>query len=254
MGDMIKNFFSGLVVIPRGWQLIRQVPGALRLLLVPFFLYFVLFLIGLYIGPAPLQSLLNWIFSLDMIIDFQGSSGWPNFTRLLLWIVYIVFLTYFVFIIANVISAPVLGLLAEKILNHLQGDKKPEVRSYWKLVLSQFLLFWWSLLKIFIFLMIAGLLFFIGIIPGFHFLALFGIFLMMSFDCADFTFEAYYWNLKKRGQFFLSHFDAFLGVALSLSITVIIPGFNFIVYPAAIAGGVELIHGLQRKQISQESK
>ena len=76
------------------------------------------------------------------------------------------------------------------------------------------------------------------------------MFLIISFDCHDYSFEILEWNLSKRIQFVKSNRFSFFGHGAMLSATSIIPGFTILFLPYAILGGAYLLEKNFEQRVS----
>jgi uncharacterized protein involved in cysteine biosynthesis len=50
-----------------------------------------------------------------------------------------------------------------------------------------------------------------------------------------------------RFAFFRQHFAVFVGLGVSLGLVFLIPGLNFFVLPASVAGGADLVRRLSKQ-------
>src|SRR5690606_30202234 len=104
---------------------------------------------------------------------------------------------YAIFALATVIAAPFYSLLAEKALSSL-GVQIPTHDTWMGRLGFVMRTLWVGLMKGMIFALL-GIVIFVGqFIPGINVLFAFGAFLILAFDCFDYSFEALGWSLQRR--------------------------------------------------------
>ena len=71
--------------------------------------------------------------------------------------------------------------------------------------------------------------------------ATFSVFLIMSFDCMDYSFEVMGLSLRQRIQFVRQNGVSYFGHGSFLAVTSLIPGLTILLLPYGVLGAAELI-------------
>lgn len=240
---MIVRFLRGFRSPFDGFRLIVSNASFWRLATVPYIIDLVLFCIGVYWGLTTIPGLMP---------AFALSGAWWG--PILLYpmmvlsvLLYIVLLFTVLFFITNLIASPFNTVLAEKTLVHVgRLEPKPFQVGRWIKVSSRMLTI--SLIRAVVFILFAVVLFFVGFIPGLNLVAAYAGVLLMSFDCADFSFEAQEMSLQARFRSYRSHLAEFSGFGCALGLTFLIPGLNLLLYPATVVGAALLVASFDKKE------
>ncbi|MEQ1875341.1 MAG: EI24 domain-containing protein [Bdellovibrionia bacterium] len=233
---MISRFVKGFRSPFDGFRLIVSNASFWRLATIPYIIDLILFCVGVYFGITTIPGM--------MPAFIAGGSWWGPilYYPMLVFSVlaYVVLLFTALFFLTNLIAAPFNTLLAEKTLTHI-GHLKPKNFEVvkWLKVSSRMLTV--SLLRAVVFICLAVVLFFVSLIPGLNILTAYAGVLLMSFDCADFAFEAQEKTLKERFGHYRSHLAEFSGFGCALGLTFLIPGLNLLLYPATVVGAALLV-------------
>jgi uncharacterized protein involved in cysteine biosynthesis len=68
--------------------------------------------------------------------------------------------------------------------------------------------------------------------------------ILIGYDVTDYALEALQWSWERRVKFFRENFPAFIGLGAALGLVFLIPGLNFFLLPASVAGAAELVRKL----------
>jgi CysZ protein len=239
---MIKSSFSGAQYFVRGLNLVRQ-PGVRHLVLIPLIINFLL-----------LGSACIWLFYnlLDWKDDFyQWSWGWVQWILdsigWLIWpLVFVALLlcVFYVFaIIANWLSAPFNGLLAEAVERHLSGlTEQPTQLSAVIKDLPRVLTREWSKFTYWLPKALACLLLFF--IPGLNLVApvvwlLFSAW-MMAIQYIDYPMDNHKVPFHEMLHQLKANRGGPLGFGGTVMLATLVPVVNILVMPVAVAGATAL--------------
>jgi uncharacterized protein involved in cysteine biosynthesis len=165
----------------------------------------------------------------------------------LFWPAALFLLLYSLFIVNKIVGSPFHALLAEHILieEGVLEDRPLGVGHRLIAVIQMFLV---SLVKSLVFIAIGVILFFVSFIPVLNFLAAFGAFLLVAFDLADYAFEALEMDFSRRVKFFTDNLATFSGIAVAMGLVFFIPGLNFFLFPACVAGASDVVRRIMRSE------
>lgn len=251
MKSAISGLFAGFGVPFRGVELILGNKRVRRYAILPFLLVVITFLAGIafalpaLVGFVPMFA--NSALGLLGLASGGIASGALYVTLLLVtWPMAIFALLFALFLVSKLIAAPFYALLAERVLveTGLRRDT-PFRLSEWIALSGR--LFVIALIKIAIFTIVGLALFILSFIPGVGLFTAFGFLLMASFDIVDISLEALNMGLMERFRFFRDEFPAFVGLACMLGLVFLIPGLNFFLFPAAVAGS----SGILRRRLAR---
>jgi uncharacterized protein involved in cysteine biosynthesis len=147
---------------------------------------------------------------------------------------------YILFLITKVLASPFYGLLANQVLKTRGVLKSPDL-SLVKWIILSFRTTAVSLIEVLVFAIIGVILFVFSFIPVVNILAAFGFFLIMAYDSTDYSLDVLNLNLSERIRYFFTHFVQFCGFALAISLVMLIPVLNLILFAASVAGGADLV-------------
>ncbi|MCB0411549.1 MAG: EI24 domain-containing protein [Bdellovibrionales bacterium] len=245
MTSSIRAFFSGATFLFQGWSHLKKHPGLSKFIWIPFLINILILCFGIYLGS---QFLGIWVEKVMIIIfsDFHNKwTAWLYYPLLLLfWMGFIILLGYGIFVFGAVISAPFNALLAERSLpaSGLLSDTSFRWGAWAKFNLMMLRV---SLLKFFIFSVLGIIALVVSLIPGVGLLASVVTSLVVAFDCMDYSFEARGWGLRKRFSYFRQKFPMFVGMALTLTLTLLVPGLTLLLYPLAVLGASQLMASIE---------
>lgn len=247
----MSDFFFGLTAIFRGFQIVLFDAHLRALSIVPFvaslLLGSVLTISGLYYLAATLGGVAMHIGAWLSL----APGGWGvALINVLLWPIGLLGLGVAIYMAVRLVVAPFYSILAEAALVRLglREDRPFRIREWLPLTLKMLVV---SLLKSGVFIVAGGVLFILSLIPLVNILATLGFVHMLSFDVADYGFEAMEWNLKKRFRHFRENLNLYSGLAIGLGGAMVIPGMSLIIMPAALVGA-SLV--LQRSLLQEKSK
>lgn len=240
----MKDFVKGFFFLFQGLQELKQYKTARKWFYFPLLIDVLLFIsfIGYGIG-----NIYQWVSS---ALSFIPTGSWwfdivyyPLY--LVAWLAFVAIGLYLVFILSAVIAAPFNALVAEELLEKYGLIKldRYDFKGKLRLTLRMFKI---SLIKAIVFALIAILVLIMAFIPGLNLLAGFLAFLIIAFDCFDYSFEVMGMGFGERIEFFRNHLITFAGMAVSLMLTLIIPGLTLLVLPLGVVGAAALFRDLKR--------
>jgi CysZ protein len=237
---VLGKFTQGLGSFFRGFGLLLRTPGLWPYSITPFLIGMGLLIWGLVWAFSHLGVLVE-----AALLTLASLSGlyfsvlyW--LALILVWPAFVLALFFFVFLISKVIASPFNALLAERALLQLGHiEDRPCRLGPWLRVSARMLVV--SFVKAVVFAVLGIVLLLLSFVPVLNVAAAFGFLLIVAFDSADYSFEALQMGFRARIRYFFAHFAEFSGFATSLGLVFFIPGFNFFLFPAAVAGGSNLI-------------
>lgn len=241
----ISAFFIGFSSPFKGLQLILSNRRLFRTALLPFLLTAAVFIAGLIMG-FPLLAYYIPLMTIGSLsyIGVGGGSIWYTILywviAVLVWPAAIFGLFYALFLASRLIAAPFFAYLAEHVLieRGLIEDRPFEFVDF---IVTNWRLLGVSLFKVLIFLLLGFCLFILSFFPGLGLLTGFGYLLMAAFDVVDMSFEGMRLSFDERVQVFREELPSFFGLAMVMGLVFLVPGLNFFLFPAAVAGGSEII-------------
>jgi len=241
LSKLVCGFLSPLV----GASLVVRHRTFRRLALLPFIITVFVFIFGLAAG-LPLITTFVSPFTKTLAGWFGFRANSPQgemFTTalpFLIWPALALALVYFLLTLTRLVAAPLYGLLAERVLMK-QGVLSEEKINAMKWVKRQFRMTRAALLKAVLFLVLGLILAVLSFIPGLGLFTSFAFLVLLAYDVVDYSLEAMAWDYERRVEFFRQHFAVFLGLGASLGLVLLIPGLNFFMLPASVAGGADLV-------------
>jgi CysZ protein len=234
---MISNPVTGAGYFFRGLSLLNQ-PGVRRFVIIPLLINILIFAGLIWLSADQFGSFIDWM-----------TPTLPDWLLWLTWLLWLIFglmafiVLFFGFsILANLVGAPFNSYLAAAVEKHLTGQTLPDSgKSLWQDAVEALI---GELKKILYYLLWAIPLLILGFIPGINLLspvfwAIFGAW-MLSLEYTDYplgnhgiTFPAI--RRKISEQRMLS-----LGFGGAVMLATLIPLFNFLVMPVAVAGATAL--------------
>ncbi len=245
-----RKFSLGFSTPLIGLTLILESHRVRRLAIIPFILTLLVFMVGLALGLPFITSLVApftaWLVSLLKIkptSDWAVGLSWV--LPVLIWPALAVSLLYLLVVLTRVLVAPFYGLLSEKVLV-VRGALEPEKFKLFPWLQINARLFRISIVKAFAFAVLGLILTLLSFIPGVGLFTGFGFMILIGYDVTDYAFEALQWSWEQRISFFRANFPAFIGLGAALGLVFLIPGLNFFLLPASVAGAAELVRRLAR--------
>lgn len=245
----MSDFFFGMTAIFRGFQIVIFDSKLRALSVVPFF---VSLLLGSVLTISGLYYLAGTLGGVAMQIGTWMSllpGGWGmTLINILLWPIGLLGLGVAIYMAVRLVVAPFYSILAEAALVRLglREDRPFRLQQWVPLTLKMLVI---SLLKSVVFIVAGGVLFILSLIPLVNLLATLGFVHMLSFDVADYGFEAMEWNLKKRFRHFRENLNLYSGLAIGLGGAMVIPGMSLIIMPAAIVGASLVLQRSLKREV-----
>jgi CysZ protein len=236
----MQSIVKGARYLLQGFRLINQ-PGVRRFAYLPMLINTVLFSVAIGFGLANFGDWLNALMPAwlpDWLENVLIWLIWPLFVLLLAIIVFFSFS-----IIANILSAPFNGVLAEMVEKHVAGTTPPAmpwariIKDSPRMVLNElrktgYLLLWLIPLLI------------LSLIPGLNLFAPALWFLFSSWTLAldyhDYPMGNHLLNFSQIRQALRQKRGLALGFGGATMVATMIPIVNFLVIPAAVAGATVL--------------
>ena len=243
-----RDFADGFLAVFRGILLIFTSKRLLLLSLLPILIGLGVFLLGGWFILSKyvfISSLWDRFFAVSDLNQSVGqflsglfylgrffATALALFAMLLSWV-------YMSFLITKLFAGPFYSLIALRVLKD-RGVSRSEPIHFLQFLFLSFRTTAVNLLEIVLFLLLGTLLFVFSFVPFLNVLAGFGFFLVMAFDSADYSFDIFNFGLAQRLKYFFSHFLQFCGFALAISLVIMVPGLNLILFAASVAGAADL--------------
>ncbi|MBK5944807.1 sulfate transporter CysZ [Halorhodospira halophila] len=245
-GTALVAPLEGVRHLLRGFRLLLA-PGVKRFVVIPLAINAVLFAVALVLGAAAVAELVGYL---------QGMlPGWLDWIALLAWPLYVVAGLLVIFfaagMVANLIAAPFMKPLAAAVEHHLTGEVPPRrLRTVRAVVLDIPGSVGSELAKLVCFLLRALPLLLLFLIPGVNALApfawlIFGAW-MLAREYLDPPLTNHGYSFRDQGRLIARHRTGTLGFGGAAAVANTIPGVNFFVLPAAVAGGASLVSARMR--------
>lgn len=251
VGAFIRGFLSPLI----GASLIVKHRTLRRLAFLPFVLTVLVFIFGLGLGLPFITSTVTpftkWILTVcGARLATRSGETLSIILPFLIWPALALALIYLLITITRLLASPLYGLLAERVLMK-QGVLTNEkiVANEW--VRKQVRLTRAAVMKAVLFLVIGLVLGLLSFIPGVGIMTAFAFLILLAYDVVDYSLEAMAWSYERRFEFFREHVVVFLGLGASLGIFLLMPGLNFFVLPAAVAGASDLVRRLPGRSLDR---
>ncbi|MCC6740772.1 MAG: EI24 domain-containing protein [Planctomycetia bacterium] len=232
----MTNFLAGLGDFFAGFGLVLGVGSIRKWAIIPMILNALLFgtmavLVFLFAGDA-----VTWMVG-------QAKSGWGTAGHVALQVLVIIVglaaVVVLSLVLSSVVAAPFYTKLAEAALLHLTGRQIMDVGPLWKIALKTILQ---EAGKLAIFIGVQALLFGIGLIPLIGQVIAGGVtFLLLAFQFADYSLEAYGYGVLDRYKFTVANTGRSLGFGSAAFLTTLVPLMGIFTAPAAIAGAARMV-------------
>lgn len=237
---MTHRFFKGFGFILRGRNIIKSAPHLYKWALAPFAIDVLVFIAFLYFG---LNQMRHFAYKYSLHVLGSPAGDYFNFfyypLLILFWCMAFVFCFYAVYVLATIVASPFNSILAKKTLIHL-GYVNEKESTFAEVLRSSVDMFWVSLLRMVVLLLIGLLLILFSLLPGLNLLAAYVVFIILAFDSMDYSFETMNLNIKQRFQFFKQHLIEFCGMGAFVGLTAFIPGLTLLLMPFAVVGSASL--------------
>ncbi len=237
---MSGNLLQGAQYLLRGFRMLGK-PGIRRFVWIPLTINIAMFAA---LMTYSVNKFSDWItYLLGLIpswLDFLQWLLWPIFILLLIIIVVFTFT-----IVANLISAPFNGLLAEKVEQQVTQRRPPSANeSAWGTVASVPRSLAREVSKLLYILPVALLIWILTLIPSINIISpvlwLFWGAWMMAIQYGDYPADNNRIKFKSFRQILASQRLLSLGFGAAVLVATMIPGVNLFVIPSAICGATLL--------------
>ncbi|HHI94160.1 MAG TPA: sulfate transporter CysZ [Gammaproteobacteria bacterium] len=235
----MSNPFSGILYFFQGLRLIVQ-PGLRRYVIIPLLINASLFGGLMWFGASQFGVFMDWL--------MPELPEWLQWAEWLFWAVFAVsalLVLFFTFsLLANIVSAPFNGLLAEAVEIHLSGERMDSAGG-WQKMLRELLptivdelrkllyLLMWSVPFLLLFLIPV-----VNLIAPFTWLAFSAW--MLTVEYADYPMGNHGLRSAEQKQRLGSKRLLSLGFGGAVTVATMIPVVNFLVMPAAVAGATAM--------------
>lgn len=229
---MTSEFMTGFFYWWRGWKRLWQSRA------LGFYAFLPLCLAGLFFFSVFWITLFHLSGWTKMVIDsFAMANEWVAYLRYPIWVTLFVFslfcLVYLSYLVHVILCGPFYTLLAERALKDMG---KPTVSGFW-LSLRMVRV---SLVKSLFFLFLGlGILLF-SLVPVLNVVSVIMVLMILAFDTMDYSFEAMGLGFRQRLRYFINHIPQWVGMAVSLSLTLLIPGLTLLILPGAVVGAAQI--------------
>ena len=234
--NLFNRYIRGMRFIFQGTKDIFSIPGLLAWTIIPFVIDVLILIFGFSWGKGQIPIWKDKV----MGFIFSDQSGWSytilsSVMGLLFWIAFIGILLYGTFLLATLVASPFNAIIAEKTLSHYGLLHNPPL-NWRRWVTVSVRMFVISIVKTLIFAVIGIILLILSFIPLVNLLASFVAFLIIAFDCMDYSFEAKQMKLSQRFKYFKTHLPEFSGMATMLGLSLLIPGLTLLLLPSSVVG------------------
>lgn len=234
---MISNPVTGAGYFFKGLSLLNK-PGVRRFVIIPLLINVLIFAGLIWLSADQFGGFIDWM-----------TPTLPDWLLWLTWLLWLIFglvafiVLFFGFsILANLVGAPFNSYLAAAVEKYLTGQAPPETgKSVWQDILEAIL---GELKKILYYLLWAIPLLILNFIPGINLLspilwAVFGAW-MLSLEYTDYPLGNYGLTFSAIRRKISEQRMMSLGFGGAVMLATLIPLFNFLVMPVAVAGATAL--------------
>ncbi len=248
MTSLLKKTSEGVFSPLEARRIVKSIPSLKKWIWIPIIINIIILLFSFGSSFVLIPELVTY--SMSFIFTAQEGLLYTILAiplSIVLWLGFIVFAVYFTFIISTVVASPFHSLMVEKYLVG-EGLLNIENRSFSQSMKTLIYMFFTSIKKAVIFVILGIILFALSFVPILNIPAAFCAFLIISFDCFDYSFETLEWPLKKRIDFIKQNRFYFFGHGIFLSLTSVIPGLTIVLLPYGILGGSYIIKKASNEQ------
>ena len=231
---MRQEFADGLFYWLRGWKWLWRSRALGFYAVLPFFLAVAFFVSVLWLTVHYLSFWTNHFVTMLLPTHevWSGVLYYPAWiTFFLLTFIATVYLAYLVHII---LCGPFYSLLADRALHDLGKRNAGGFHLSFKVFLG-------SLFKSILFFTIGAGIFLFSFVPLINVIGVMIALMILAFDTMDYSFEAMDMGLPSRIAYFFRHFPQWLGMAVSLALTLLIPGLTLLILPGAVVGAAMIL-------------
>jgi len=234
-----NNPFTGAGYFFKGLRLITQ-KGVKRYVAIPLLINILLFGGAIYFGAAQLGLLMDWLEQ-----KLPGWLDWLSWLLIPLFVIVVVLVVFFGFaILGNLVAAPFNGLLAEVLERKLTGREIDAAGGWKRMVKDLFASIASELRKLAYFAVRAIPLLILMLIPGINLVAsvlwlLFAAW-MLTVEYADYPMANHGLTFPRQREILRKRRFLSLGYGGMLTVALMVPGLNFLLIPAGVAGATAM--------------
>jgi CysZ protein len=221
----------------RGWGWLWRSRALSFYAILPFFFATTFFVSVLYLA---IHYLSFWTNHFVQAV-FPTHETWSGMLYYPLWatlfLLTFISLVYMAYVVHILLCGPFYSLLAERALHDLGKRDRNQFSFSLRVVLS-------SITKSAIFLMIGVMIVLFSFVPLINVIGVAIALMILAFDTMDYSFEAMGMRLPARLSYFFAHFPQWLGMAVSLALTLFIPGLTLLILPGAVVGAAMILKGV----------
>ncbi len=234
-----NNPVTGATYFLRGMSLITR-KGVKRYVIIPLLINVVLFGFAIYFGWGQLAIFIAWLEGL-----LPGWLDWLTWLLIPLFVVAALLIIFFAFaLLGNVIAAPFNGLLAEAVEKNLTGRAPDSGGGLGKLAKDAAASIASELRKLTYFAVRALPLLILFLIPIVNIAAPFLWFLfsawMLAVEYADYPMGNHGLTFPRQRKILGRRRLLSLGFGSIMALVLLVPGLNFLVIPAGVAGATAM--------------
>jgi len=231
---MRQEFADGLFYWLKGWRWLWKSRALGFYAILPFLLAMVFFVSVLWIS---IHYLSFWT-SHFLTFMLPSHELWSGMFYYPMWITFFLLtfiaLVYTAYLVHIVLCGPFYSLLAERALHDLGKRDKNKFSFSIHILIA-------SVVKAALFMMIGAMIVLFSFVPLINVIGFALALLILAFDTMDYSFEAMGMNLKERIYYFAHHLPQWFGMAVSLALTLLIPGLTLLILPGAVVGAAMIL-------------
>lgn len=237
----LQQFTAGFLAPARGVTLIMSNSRIMKYAILPFLMTVIVFITGIALG---LTTVTGWVTPVsNWMIGLVGASKTGMLSwiiPILIWPVLVIGLLYALWVVTRVLASPLFSLLAEKVLieRGVIEDQPFRLGPWLKLSSRMFVV---SLSRALFLGIVGAILFVLSFIPGVGILTALCFLMLVASDLIDYSLEALQMTFSQRIQFLRPRFFVLFGLGCSLGLVFLIPGLNFFLLPASVAGASDVV-------------
>lgn len=240
---MLADSLRGAGYLVQGFGLLTA-PGVKRYVAIPLTINILLFAALIYFGYGAFMDFLNWL-----LPEQNGWLSWLRYILIPLFFLTVLVVCFFTFtIIANIVSSPFNGLLAEAVEQYLTGKAIAEPKDVLDVIKGALPMMLNELGKLgyYAMLMIPAFLIFLllSFIPIVNLFAALGWFLVsawvLAVEYTDYPFDNHEIRFKAMRQRLGTRKWLAFGFGGATLFATAIPVLNFFVVPSAVAGATAM--------------
>jgi CysZ protein len=147
---------------------------------------------------------------------------------------------YVLYLGQSLIAVPFYAFLADRTLT--QAGKKPNDSRMWKEWARHTLrMIRVSLMKFILLLAVGVVLFVFSFLPVLNVFTLTGALMILALDCMDYSLDPLGLGLRQRISYYRRNWAQWLGMAVGLGLTLLLPGLTLLIIPGAVVGAAIIV-------------